>query len=45
MSEGHEDMVEEILVSFIILEQKLRLQEKKQLNAPLYGPVSTTGFV
>ena len=45
MTEGHDDMVEDVLVSYIILEQKLRLREKKQVNGILYGPISPTGFI
>lgn len=38
---GCEEMVEDILVSFIILEQKLRMKEKRRTNAMMYGPVSS----
>ncbi|KAF8179677.1 hypothetical protein BJ912DRAFT_982497 [Pholiota molesta] len=37
---GCEEMVEDILVSFIILEQKLRMKEKRRTNVMMYGPVS-----
>jgi hypothetical protein len=37
---GCEEMVEDILVSFIILEQKLRMKEKRRMNVMMYGPVS-----
>ena len=37
-------MVEDILVSFIILEQRLRMKEKRKQTGMMYGPLSTSGL-
>ncbi|KAF8957762.1 hypothetical protein BDZ97DRAFT_1669372 [Flammula alnicola] len=41
LKDGCEEMVEDILVSFIILEQRLRMKEKRRSSAMMYGPVSS----
>jgi len=40
LKEGSEEMVEDILVSFIILEQRIRMKEKRKQNEMMYGPVA-----
>ena len=44
LKEGSEEMVEDILVSFIILEQRLRMKEKRKQTGMMYGPLSTSGL-
>jgi len=39
LKEGSEEMVEDIIVSFIILEQRIRMKEKRRQNSMMYGPV------
>ncbi|TFK35455.1 hypothetical protein BDQ12DRAFT_688175 [Crucibulum laeve] len=40
LKSGSEDIREEIIVSFLILEQKLRVQEKIRRSEAMYGPMS-----
>ncbi|CAA7261026.1 unnamed protein product [Cyclocybe aegerita] len=43
MKSGAEEMVEDVIVSFIILEQRLRMKEKRRQNGMMYGPLSDSG--
>ncbi|KAF9528265.1 hypothetical protein CPB83DRAFT_906989 [Crepidotus variabilis] len=42
--QGGSRILDDILVSFVVLEQRMRMKEKRRQNGMLYGPLTETGI-